>query len=134
MMTLNPFPALNDPQVLTDVTVMSDRYEKALGENILHELDALFYDGAETVRYGVGENLYGFEEIQAFRRARTGGSPPREVLRRVITAVGQDVATVDLEFRRIGTEKIGRQSQTWFRTPDGWKIIAAHVSLMGAGS
>nr|WP_283091789.1 oxalurate catabolism protein HpxZ [Gluconobacter sp. Dm-62] len=125
---------MNDPQVLAEVTEMSDRYEKALGDNILHELDALFYDGAETVRYGVGENLYGFQEIQAFRRGRTGGSPPREVLRRVITAVGQDVATVDLEFRRIGAERIGRQSQTWFRTTDGWKIIAAHVSLMGTGS
>ncbi len=134
MMTLKSFPALNDPQVCVEVTAMSDRYEKALSENILHELDAFFYEGAETVRYGVGENLYGFEEIQAFRRARAGGSPPREVLRRVITAVGQDVATVDLEFRRIGAEKIGRQSQTWFRTPDGWKIIAAHVSLMGTGS
>lgn len=113
---------------------MSDRYERALGDNALHELDRLFYDGPETVRYGVGENLYGFDEIQAFRRNRTGGSPPREVLRRVITVIGRDVATVDLEFRRIGAERIGRQSQTWFRTPKGWKIIDAHVSLMSVGS
>lgn len=109
---------------------MSDRYEKALGDNALEELDALFYDGPETIRYGVGENLYGFSEIQAFRRARTGGSPPRDVLRRVITTIGQNVATVDLEFRRRGGQKTGRQSQTWIRTPEGWKILAAHVSLM----
>ncbi|GEM17775.1 oxalurate catabolism protein HpxZ [Gluconobacter oxydans] len=133
-MTSSGFPLLNDPDILRDITALSDRYERALGENELQELDSLFYDGPETVRYGVGENLYGFDEIQAFRRNRTGGSPPREVLRRVITVIGRDVATVDLEFRRIGAERIGRQSQTWFRTPEGWKIIAAHVSLMGTGS
>ncbi|MBF0859915.1 oxalurate catabolism protein HpxZ [Gluconobacter sp. LMG 31484] len=133
---MNPaeYPVLNDPGVLTEVTAMSDRYEKALGDNALLELDALFYNGAETVRYGVGENLYGFDEIQAFRRNRTGGSPPREVLRRLVTAIGKDVATVDLEFQRIGSDRIGRQSQTWFRSPEGWKIIAAHVSLMGTTS
>ncbi|MQR99063.1 oxalurate catabolism protein HpxZ [Gluconobacter aidae] len=133
-MTSSGFPLLNDPDILRDITVLSDRYERALGENDLRELDRLFYDGPETVRYGVGENLYGFEEIKAFRSNRTGGSPPREVLRRVITVIGRDAATVDLEFRRIGAERIGRQSQTWFRTPEGWKIIAAHVSLMGTGS
>ncbi|MFT8611965.1 MAG: oxalurate catabolism protein HpxZ [Gluconobacter oxydans] len=133
-MTSSGFPLLNDPDILRDITALSDRYERALGENELQELDRLFYDGPETVRYGVGENLYGFDEIQAFRRNRTGGSPPREVLRRAITVIGRDVATVDLEFRRIGSERIGRQSQTWFRTPEGWKIIAAHVSLMGTGS
>ncbi|WP_215747058.1 MULTISPECIES: oxalurate catabolism protein HpxZ [Gluconobacter] len=133
-MTSSGYPLLNDPDILRDITALSDRYERALGENELQELDRLFYDGPETVRYGVGENLYGFDEIKAFRRNRTGGSPPREVLRRVITVIGRDVATVDLEFRRIGAERIGRQSQTWFRTPEGWKIIAAHVSLMGTGS
>ncbi|MFT8807290.1 oxalurate catabolism protein HpxZ [Gluconobacter sp.] len=128
--TPSPLPSLNDPHVLAEITAMSDRYEKALGDNALEELDALFYDGPETIRYGVGENLYGFSEIQAFRRARTGGSPPRDVLRRVITTIGQNVATVDLEFRRRGGQKTGRQSQTWIRTPEGWKILAAHVSLM----
>ncbi|WP_040509729.1 oxalurate catabolism protein HpxZ [Gluconobacter morbifer] len=121
---------LNDPQTVAEVTALSDRYEKALGENDLPILDALFYDGPETVRYGVGENLYGFDEIQAFRKRRPGGSPPRDVLRRVVTAIGTDVAVVDLEFRRKGGTKTGRQSQTWFRTPQGWKILAAHVSLM----
>lgn len=123
-------PALNRPEIIAELTVMSDRYEKALGDNDIAELDALFYHGPETVRYGVGEMLYGFDEIAAFRRNRAGGSPPRAVLRRHITAIGTDTGTVDLEFRRHGGERIGRQSQTWIRTPDGWKIIAAHVSLM----
>lgn len=129
-----PVLVLNDPLVLAEISAMSDQYEKALADNALEELDALFYDGPETVRYGVGENLYGFGEIQAFRRARTGGSPPRDVLRRVITAIGPDVATVDLEFSRHGGQNIGRQSQTWIRTLRGWKVLAAHVSLMAEGS
>lgn len=133
-MTQAPCPVLNDPDVLREITQMSDRYEHALGQNRLSELDALFHDGPETVRYGVGENLYGLEEIREFRRNRTGGSPERQVLRRVINAIGKDTATVDLEFRRTGSDRIGRQSQTWFRTPEGWKIIAAHVSLMGTTS
>jgi hypothetical protein len=123
-------PVLNDPTVLAEITAISDLYEKALGENDIATLDALFHDGPETVRYGVGENLYGAEEIAAFRRARPGGSPPRDVLRRVITAIGSDIATVDLEFLRKGGTKIGRQSQTWIKTPAGWRVIAAHVSLM----
>lgn len=123
-------PVLNDPAIVSEITAMSDLYETALGENRLETLDRLFYDGPETVRYGVGENLYGADEIAAFRRARTGGSPPRTVLRRVITAIGPDVGTVDLEFQRAGSARTGRQSQTWIRTADGWKVIAAHVSLM----
>ncbi|GAB6968108.1 oxalurate catabolism protein HpxZ [Komagataeibacter kakiaceti JCM 25156] len=123
-------PELNRPETVAELTAMSDRYETALGTNDIAELDTLFYHGPETVRYGVGETLYGFNEIAAFRRNRTGGSPPRDVLRRHITAIGTDTGTVDLEFRRHGGERIGRQSQTWIRTPQGWKIIAAHVSLM----
>ncbi|MCE2566093.1 oxalurate catabolism protein HpxZ [Komagataeibacter sp. FNDCF1] len=121
---------LNHPEIVAELAAMSDRYETALGRNDIPELDTLFYHGPETVRYGVGETLYGFAEIAAFRRNRAGGSPPRDVLRRHITAIGTDTGTVDLEFRRHGGTRIGRQSQTWIRTPDGWKIIAAHVSLM----
>lgn len=123
-------PELNRPEILAELAAISDRYEAALGSNDIPELDALFYQGPETVRYGVGEMLYGFAEIAAFRRQRAGGSPPRDVLRRHITAIGTDAGTVDLEFRRHGGTRIGRQSQTWIRTPEGWKIIAAHVSLM----
>ncbi|ATU73349.1 DUF4440 domain-containing protein [Komagataeibacter rhaeticus] len=123
-------PELNRPDIVAELAAVSDRYETALGSNDIPVLDALFYQGPETVRYGVGEMLYGFDEIAAFRRNRPGGSPPRDVLRRHITTIGTDMGTVDLEFRRHGGTRIGRQSQTWIRTPDGWKIIAAHVSLM----
>ncbi|GBQ31159.1 oxalurate catabolism protein HpxZ [Gluconacetobacter azotocaptans] len=121
---------IDDPAIVAEVTAMSDRYEAALMANDLDELDALFRDAPETIRYGVGEVLYGFAEIAAFRKGRTGGSPQRRVLRRVVTALGHDVATVNLEFQREGGTRIGRQSQTWIRTDAGWKISCAHVSLM----
>ncbi|MDG6094153.1 oxalurate catabolism protein HpxZ [Acetobacter sp. AN02] len=121
---------LNDPVILAEVTAMSDRYEQVLGDNDIAALDAMFCGAPETVRYGVGENLYGAEEIAAFRRSRTGGSPPRKVLRRVITTIGQDAASVSLEFLREGGTRIGRQSQVWIRTGEGWKILSAHVSLI----
>ncbi|AQT03803.1 DUF4440 domain-containing protein [Acetobacter persici] len=120
----------NAPALVAEITALSDAYEKALGENDLTALDAFFYEGGETVRYGVGENLYGAEEIAAFRRARSGGSPPRRVLRRAITTWGETSAVVSLEFQREGSSGIGRQMQTWVLTEQGWKIIAAHVSLM----
>lgn len=120
----------NAPALVAEITALSDAYEKALGENDLVALDAFFHEGPETVRYGVGENLYGAEEIAAFRRARSGGSPPRKVLRRAITILGETSAVVSLEFQREGSTRIGRQMQTWVLTDKGWKIIAAHVSLM----
>ncbi|MCX2561347.1 oxalurate catabolism protein HpxZ [Acetobacter farinalis] len=121
---------LNPPALVATITALSDAYETALGENALTTLDAFFYEGPETVRYGVGENLYGAEEIAEFRRARTGGSPPRRILKRVVTVLGDTAAVVSLEFQREGSPRIGRQMQTWMLTDQGWKIIAAHVSLM----
>lgn len=114
----------------TEIIALSDAYERALANNDVTALDGFFFEGPETVRYGVGENLYGTEEIAAFRRARKGGSPPRKMLRRVVTVLGDNAAVVSLEFQREGSRKIGRQMQTWFLSPQGWKIIAAHVSLM----
>lgn len=111
-----------------------DRYEAALMENDLDAMDALFWDDPLTLRYGVGENLHGIGEIRAFRKARTGGSPPRTVLRREIVTFGTDLGTCNLEFQRQGGTKIGRQSQTWLRTETGWKVASAHVSLMADGS
>jgi hypothetical protein len=121
---------LDDAQTILALTHCSDQYERALAENDLAALDALFWQGPQTVRYGVGENLYGAEEIAAFRRDRTGGSPPRTMLRRAITPIGTQAGVVSLEFRRIGSTRTGRQMQTWINTPDGWKILAAHVSIM----
>jgi hypothetical protein len=125
---------INDPAVLAAVTAACDQYEAALMENDIDALDRLFWNSARTLRYGVGENLYGIEAIRAFRVGRAGGSPPRVVLRREITSYGETSASCNLEFRREGGTAIGRQSQMWILTRDGWKIASAHVSLMGAAS
>jgi hypothetical protein len=101
--------------------------------NEVAALDALFWASPHTVRYGPGECLYGQEEIAAFRRARVGGSPQRRLTRTVITTLGSQFATANTEFLREDSVKIGRQSHSWARLPQGWRIVAAHVSLMGAG-
>jgi hypothetical protein len=121
---------VNDPSVVREIEAIVDRYEAALGSNDVAVLDGLFYDSPQTLRYGVGENLYGFAAIAAFRLARPGGSPPRRVIRRVIATYGSDFATANVEFQRDADTRIGRQSQTWVRFGDGWRIVAAHVSLM----
>ena len=99
-------------------------------------LDALFWRSPLTVRYGVGEILHGFDAIAAFRLARPGGSPPRVVLHRVVTSFGRDFAPTNIEFRRTGDGvdaggAVGRQSQSWVRMAEGWRIVSAHVSLLG---
>jgi hypothetical protein len=124
---------VNAPEVLAEVEAAFERYERALMDNDVEALDALFWRSPHTVRYGVGENLYGFDEIARFRQERPGGSPQRRLLRRAITTFGQDLATANVEFQREGGGRIGRQSQTWVRTEDGWKVVAAHVSLMADG-
>jgi hypothetical protein len=123
---------INLPTVMQEVQDVSDRYEQALVSNDVAVLDALFWDSTQTLRYGVGENLYGYAAIQAFRAARPATGLARTVLRTCITTYGQDFATVNIEFQRIGTQHSGRQSQTWLRTADGWKVVSAHVSLLNA--
>jgi hypothetical protein len=125
---------INDPVVLAEVQAAFDAYEAALMSNEVEILDGLFWQAPETVRYGVGENLYGANEILAFRKARPGGSPQRRLTRTVITTFGTDFATANTEFVRVGGARIGRQSQTWARLSEGWRIVSAHVSLMGEGS
>ena len=120
---------INDSDVATEVRQAVDDYEVALMANDLAALDAFFHVSPLTIRYGVAENLYGFDEIAAFRLGRTGGSPPRERLRTEVVAIGSDAAVANVEFTRTDTGRNGRQTQTWIRTPDGWKIISAHVSL-----
>ena len=118
------------PDVLAEVTAAFERYERALVTNDVAVLDELFWDSPHTLRYGVGENLYGADEIRAFRAARPAVGLQRTVLRTRITTYGRDFATANIEFRREGQPKIGRQSQTWVRFPEGWRVVAAHVSLM----
>jgi hypothetical protein len=124
---------IDDPDVLAEVTAMFERYERALMADDVAELDFLFHNAATTVRYGVGEVLYGSAEIRAFRQGR-GGSPQRRLGRLAITAYGRDFATANVEFFRGNSDRRGRQSQTWARFLDGWKIVSAHVSIEGSGS
>ncbi|MCW2351268.1 MULTISPECIES: oxalurate catabolism protein HpxZ [unclassified Sphingobium] len=124
---------INKAAILAEVTALVDRYERALGDNDIAMLDGMFWQSPRAVRYGVGECLYGIEEILAFRKARAGGSPPRTIRRMEITTFGDDFATANVEFQRIGGEVIGRQSQSWARLPEGWRIVSAHVSLQGSG-
>jgi hypothetical protein len=125
---------INDPTVLSEVTDAVDAYEAALMGNDVAALDGAFWNSPHTVRLGVAENLWSFDEIAAFRVGRAGGSPPRTRLRTEITTFGADFAVANVAFRRDDTGKIGRQSQTWIRTADGWKVASAHVSLMQGGA
>jgi len=118
------------PDVLAEVSAAFERYESALVSNDVPVLDEMFWDSPHTLRYGVGENLYGADEIRAFRAARPAVGLQRTVLRTRITTYGRDFATANIEFRREGQPRIGRQSQTWVRFPEGWRVVAAHVSLM----
>lgn len=120
---------INDPAVLAEVNAAFDAYEAALKGNDIPALDALFWNSPLALRYGVGETLYGTEEIHAFRKARPGGSPPRRIVRKSITTFGNDFATANIEFLRESGADLGRQSQCWVRLPEGWRITAAHVSL-----
>ena len=122
---------INDPQVLAEVNAAFDRYETALVTNDVAVLDELFWNSPHTLRYGVGENLYGYEAIQAFRAGRPSSGLDRTLLRRQITTYGTDFAMANVEFERKGSTRIGRQSQAWMRTPEGWRVVSAHVSLMG---
>ncbi len=125
---------INDPEVVAEVTAAFAAYEAALMANDVDQLDTLFWASPHTLRYGVGENLYGHDAIAGFRQGRTGGSPQRLLGRTVITTFGRDFATANTEFMREGATRVGRQSHTWVRTDDGWRIVAAHVSLMAEGS
>ena len=121
---------INLPDVLAEVEAQFDAYEHALVTNDVAVLDALFWDSPHTLRYGAGENLYGFAAIQAFRQGRPAVNLAREVTARQITTFGRDQAVANIEFRRAGSERIGRQSQTWVRLAEGWRVVSAHVSLM----
>ena len=124
--------AVNLPHVLAEVEAVFARYEHALVHNDVQVLDALFWHADAVVRYGVGENLVGIEAIRAFRRARPSAGLMRTLDRTVITTYGQDFATAMTEFRREGSTSVGRQSQTWVRFAEGWRVVAAHVSVIPA--
>ncbi len=122
---------INIPEVVAEVTAEFNRYEKALVTNDVAVLDAIFNDDPRTIRYGIGENLYGFSEIAAFRAARPSVGLMRRIERTVITTYGRDFATAStLFYRDTLPGKVGRQMQTWARLPHGWRVVAAHVSII----
>ena len=123
-------PAINDPAVHAEVVAVFARYEDALVNNRVEVLDELFWRSPHTVRYGAGENLHGYEAIAAFRAARPSAGLARRLSDTVITTYGHDFATAMTLFHREGTLGVGRQSQTWVRMPEGWRVVAAHVSLL----
>jgi Protein of unknown function (DUF3225) len=120
---------INLPEVVAEVTVAFAAYEAALTSNDIATLDALFWDSPHTIRYGMAEVLYGADEIKAFRAARPAAGLARILDRTVITTFGRDTATASTLFRR-APGKLGRQMQTWVRLPEGWRVVAVHVSLM----
>ena len=118
---------INTPHVLAEVKAVFERYEKAVAHNDVAVLDELFWNSPLTLRYGVAEILYGFDSIQSFRASRSKGVE-RTLSNTVITTYGDDFATANTEFQSAGNPRNGRQSQTWIRTADGWRIVSAHVS------
>lgn len=122
---------INDPAVLAEVTAAFSEYEKALISNDVATLDRLFKDSPQTLRYGVAENLYGYDEIAAFRSARPSTGLMRTIERTVITSYGDTTATANTMFRRDSMAgKVGRQSQTWIKFAEGWRVVSAHVSII----
>ena len=121
------------PEIKAEVEEAFARYEQALVTNDVDALQALFWNSPRTIRYGIAENLYGYDEIGAFRAARSPVGLARSTSRTVITTFGNDFATASTLFhRQTAPGKVGRQMQTWARTPDGWRVVAAHVSVIDA--
>ena len=120
---------INDTSTLVEMEAAFARYEQALNTNDTAVLDELFWDSTLTIRYGTGENLYGIEAIRAFRTARSPVGLERTIEQTVITTFGRDFATASTLFRR-APGQLGRQQQSWVRTAAGWRVVAAHVSVI----
>jgi hypothetical protein len=118
---------INTPHVLSEVQAVFERYEQAVAYNEVAVLDELFWNSPLTLRYGIAVNLYGFDSIQSFRASRSKGVE-RTLNNTVITTYGDDFATANTEFQSAGNPRNGRQSQTWIRITDGWRIVSAQVS------
>jgi len=119
------------PEVVAEVRAEFERYEQALVSNNVAVLDSIFKNDARSIRYGGSENLYGYNEIEAFRAARSPAGLARTLSRTVITTYGRDFAVASTLFHRPSmADKVGRQMQTWVRFPEGWRVVAAHVSVI----
>ncbi|HEY4250416.1 MAG TPA: oxalurate catabolism protein HpxZ [Roseomonas sp.] len=126
-------PELNIPDVVAEVRAAFDRYDHGLDVNDVAVLDDSFWDSPHTLRYGVGENLHGHAAIAAFRASRTPAehqARARRLENTLITSFGRDFAVANTEYVILSSGRRGRQSQTWVRMPEGWKVVAAHVSVL----
>ena len=121
---------VNRSDIVSEVTQAFMRYEQALVSNDVEVLDELFWKDELTIRYGATENLYGYQAIQSFRASRPSKGLARRLQNTQITTYGHDMAVAHTEFTRDSTPRIGRQTQTWVRMPQGWRVVSAHVSLM----
>jgi hypothetical protein len=123
---------MNDPDVVAELQTLYAEYETALLSNDAEILTRMFWASPHTMRFGVLENLYGIDEIAAFRRGRSSANLARRISRLDIVSFGRDFGSITLEFERTldGRTVLGRQSQVWVRFPAGWRIVAAHVSLL----
>jgi hypothetical protein len=126
---------INLPEVLAELRELYPRYERALIANDVDTLVAMFWASSEVMRFGVTENLYGHQELEAFRKGRPAANLARTVKRLEIVSFGRDFGSITLEFERDTPKGIsrGRQSQVWVRLPEGWRIVSAHVSLLPSG-
>ena len=122
-------PEINRPEIVAEVTQAFRRYEKAILSNDVPTLNELFWDSPHTIRFGLGEQAYGHAAIAGVRAARDPKDLARTLNRIVITTYGTDFATASCEYRRDSSRKFGRQMQTWVRMADGWRVVAAHVTL-----
>jgi hypothetical protein len=125
---------INHPEIIEELRTLYPQYEKALIENDVDTLVAMFWASPHVMRFGVTENLYGHDELEAFRKARPANNLMRRVSRLEIVSFGSDFASITLEFERKAAQSVvrGRQSQVWVRLPQGWRIVSAHVSLLPA--
>jgi len=123
---------INDPEIVAELQVLYPKYEAALMSNDAETLTRMFWNSPHAMRFGVSENLYGIDEIEAFRKARSPVNLARTVKRLDIVTFGRDFGSVTLEFERTADGKTtsGRQSQVWVRLPEGWRIVSAHVSVL----
>lgn len=125
-------PEINDRTLVNELTALYMEYEQALCSNDIETMDRLFWDSPEVIRLGATENLYGIEEIRAFRQGRPAVNLEREILKLKVVTFDKDTASVVLEFKRVINDvpRYGRQSQLWRKFPEGWKIVFAHVSFL----
>lgn len=122
---------INQPDIVAEVRAAFDRYERALQANDIPVMEELFWNHPSTTRYGVGENLHGWQAISDFRRSGKLGKFQRTLINTIITTYGHDFATANTEYQRDGEAASGRETKTLVRTKDGWRIVSAHASLLG---